>query len=62
MVSDHIAVSYDADEKVSAIFDKYSEEIKSEVLSDKITAGNLSGYEKEWSINGEKVILAVEKQ
>ena len=61
-VTDHIAVSYDADEKVSAIFDKYSEEIKSEVLADKITAGNLSGYEKEWSINGEKVILAVEKQ
>ena len=61
-VTDHIAVSYDADEKVSAIFDKYSEKIKSEVLADKITAGNLSGYEKEWSINGEKVILAVEKQ
>ena len=61
-VTDHIAVSYDADEKVSAIFDKYSEEIKSEVFADKITAGNLSGYEKEWSINGEKVILAVEKQ
>ena len=61
-VTDHIAVSFKADEKVTAIFEKYSEEIKSEVLADKITEGELSGYEKEWSINGEKVTLAVEKQ
>ena len=61
-VTDHIAVSFKADEKVTAIFEKYSEEIKSEVLADKITEGELSGYEKEWSINGEKVTLTVEKQ
>ena len=47
---------------MTAIFEKYNEEIKSEVLADKITEGELSGYEKEWSINGEKVTLAVEKQ
>ena len=61
-VMDHIAVSYTADEKVTGIFEKYGDEICSEVLADKITAGTLTGYEKEWSINGEKVTLAVEKQ
>ena len=59
---DHIAVSYIADEKVTGIFAKYGEEIKSEVLADAISSGDLKGYEKEWSINGENVQLAVEKQ
>ena len=61
-VMDHIAVSYIADEKVTGIFDRYGEEIKSEVLADAITSGVLSGYGKEWNINGEHVQLAVEKQ
>ena len=61
-VMDHIAVSYVADEKVTAIFEKYGEDIKSEVLADAIIAGNLAGYAKDWSINGEQVQLAVEKQ
>ena len=56
-VMDHIAVSYTADEKVTGIFNKYGE-----VLANAITAGTLAGYQKEWSINGEKVTLAVEKQ
>ncbi len=61
-VMDHIAISFAADEKVSSIFEKYGETIKSEVLADAITAGTLSGYEKEWNINGETVTLAVLKQ
>ena len=61
-VMDHIAVSYIADEKVTGIFAKYGAEIKSEVLADAISSGDLKGYEKEWSINGESVQLAVEKQ
>ena len=61
-VMDHIAVSYTADEKVTGIFNKYGEKIQTEVLANAITAGTLAGYQKEWSINGEKVTLAVEKQ
>ncbi len=61
-VMDHIAVSYLADERITGIFDKYESEIRSEVLADHITAAELSGYEKEWNINGEKVTLAVAKQ
>ena len=61
-VMDHIAISFVADEKVSSIFEKYGETIKSEVLANVITEGNLAGYEKEWNINGETVTLAVLKQ
>ena len=60
-VMDHIAISYEADEKVSAIFDNNGDSIMGEVLGVSISAGNLTGYEKEWNINGEKVKLAVEK-
>ena len=61
-VMDHIAVSYQADEKVTSVFEKFADDIKSEVLADKIAAGSLAGYEKDWNINGEQVKLAVEKQ
>ena len=61
-VMDHIAVSYTADEKVTGIFQKYGNDIMSEVLADKLSAHTLCGYQKEWNINGEKVTLAVEKQ
>jgi isoleucyl-tRNA synthetase len=60
-VMDHIAISYVADEKVTDIFTKYGEEIKGEVLAERVTAGQLAGYEKDWNINGEQVRLAVEK-
>ena len=61
-VMDHIAVTYEADEKVSSVFEKYGDDIKSEVLALSIEAGNLKGFEKDWNINGESVKLAVEKQ
>ena len=61
-VMDHIGISYVANEKVAAIFEKYDNDIMSEVLAEDITAEVLSGYEKEWNINGEKVTLAVIKK
>ncbi len=60
-VMDHIAVGYEADEKVSQIFTKYGDAIRKEVLGVSINADKLSGYEKDWSINGENVKLSVEK-
>ena len=60
-VMDHIAVAYEADEKVTGIFQKFGEEIKSEVLADAISAGALEGYVKDWNINGEQVKLAVKR-
>ena len=61
-VMDHIAIGFEADEKVTGIFAKYADAIKKEVLGKKITAGSTSGYTKAWNINGEEVTLSVEKQ
>ena len=40
---------------------KNAEQIKSVVLADAIETGKTSGFTKDWDINGEKVVLAVEK-
>ena len=60
-VMDKIRVSYLAGEKIRAIFAKCGDQIQKEVLAETVTADVLTGYQKEWNINGEKVILGVEK-
>ena len=47
---------------VRDIFERNNETIRSEVLAVSIAPDSLSGYSKEWNINGEKVTLSVEKQ
>ena len=61
-VMDKITVSYRADQKVKDIFTKYGEEIAKEVLAESVVADTVSGYQKEWNINGETVVLGVEKK
>ena len=61
-VMDKITVSYKADQKVKDIFAKYGEEIAIEVLAESVVADTVSGYQKEWNINGETVVLCVEKK
>ena len=61
-VMDHIAVGYASGEKVAGIFAKYGADIMQEVLAERLEAGKLAGYQKEWDINGESVTLAVERQ
>ena len=34
---------------------------KGEVLAEEIYIGKVAGYEKDWNINGERVMLGVEK-
>ena len=60
-VMNHIRVFAEGNEKISAIFAAHGEEIRSEVLADEIVTGQTGGYSKEWSINGEKVVLGVER-
>ena len=60
-VMNHIRVFAEGNEKISAIFAAHGEEIRSEVLADEIVTGQTGGYSKKWSINGEKVVLGVEK-
>ena len=61
-VMDKIAVSYQADEKAAKIFEKNKDTILSEVLAVELTTEKLGGYEKEWNINGEHVVMEVKKQ
>ena len=60
-VMDHIRVSIQDNDKVKEIVQKNEAQIKSEVMADEITYDKAAGFTKEWSINGEKVTLGVEK-
>ena len=60
-VMNHIRVFVNGNEKIAEIFAGHGEEIRSEVLADEILPGQTGGYAKEWNINGEKVMLGVEK-
>ena len=60
-VTDHITVYEDANEKLAGLLSKYADEVKNGVLADSIVTGAAKGYTKEWDINGEHVMLGVEK-
>ena len=60
-VMDKIVVSYHAEDKIAAIFENYGGQIQSEVLAERIDGTQLKGYQKEWNINGEHVVLSVQK-
>ena len=60
-VTDHIKVTYEGSEKAEAVFEAHKEEIGSEVLATEVKKQTPAGYVKEWSINGEKVTLGVER-
>lgn len=60
-VMDKIIVNVDKNTKIEDIINNNLDEIKSEVLAEKIEFGKMSGYGKEWNINGENVSLGVEK-
>ncbi len=61
-VMDKIAVSCRSDQKIADIFEKNRNTIQSEVLAVKVTYEKLGGYEKEWNINGEHVVMEVKKE
>ena len=61
-VTDRIVIYAMGNEKIESILKAHTEEIRSEVLADDIVYNTTKGYEKEWSINGEKVTMAVKKQ
>ena len=61
-VTDRIVIYAMGNEKIESILKAHTEEIRSEVLADDIVYNTTKGYEKERSINGEKVTMAVEKQ
>ena len=60
-VMDKIIVNVDKNAKIEDIINNNLDEIKLEVLAEKVEFGKMSGYSKEWNINGEDVSLGVEK-
>ena len=60
-VVDHIELFLKDNAKLIDIVKANETELMSEVLCDKITYGNIKGYEKEWNLNGENVVVGVKK-
>ncbi|MEL7602792.1 MAG: isoleucine--tRNA ligase [Bacillota bacterium] len=61
-VTDHIALTYQANERVSAIFARFCADIGADTLADSVAASAPQGYVKEWDINGETVTMGVVKK
>ena len=60
-VVDRIRLGCKGNDKIAEILTRNEDSIKKDVLANEFVNGALSGYEKQWSINGEDVTLSVEK-
>ena len=60
-VVDRIRLGCKGNDKIAEILTRNKNSIKKDVLANEFVNGTLSGYEKQWSINGEDVTLSVEK-
>ena len=58
-VTDHIRLGV-LDGEVAQVLREYQDEIAAETLADEVVYGKLSGYEKQWDINGTPATLSVE--
>ena len=61
-VMDNIAITYEGSEKAETVFAAHAQEIGAETLAVSVDKKAPEGYTKEWKINGENVVLGVEKQ
>ena len=60
-VMDHIRIYSQGSDKIKAVLINNKDTISTETLCDDINTEAIGGSSKEWSINGEKVTLGVEK-
>ena len=60
-VMDKIRISMTGNEKLEEYLTENADFVKTETMASEIDMAGLSGYTKEWDINGEKVTLGVEK-
>ena len=60
-VMDHIRVSINGNDKLAALAEKNSAAICGKVLADELTEGKEFNITKEWSVNGEKVNISLER-
>ena len=63
-VQDHIDVSESGNDRIRQILEKHEGQLKKEVLAESVLYGEApaGSYEKEWTVNGERVTLAVKKR
>jgi len=59
-VQNHIKLGFTGNDKLASIIEANKEEIMSETLAD-AAENQISGYSKEWNINGENITLSVER-
>lgn len=60
-VTDHIRVSFNGNEKIAGLSMKNEAAISGKVLADSMTSGEVYAVSKEWNVNGENVIISVER-
>ena len=60
-VTDHIRVSINGNDRLSEIARKNKDTISGKVLADELTSGAEYAVSKEWNINGENAVIAVER-
>ena len=61
-VTDHITLSAEGNDQIARIIRDNEETIRHDVLAEEVKLDAAEGYSKEWNINGEKVVLGVEKR
>ena len=59
-VMDRIRVAFSGNEAILAVAERNADEICDETLADSLTEGTLT-FSKKWNINGESVVISVEK-
>ena len=60
-VMDKITIYAEGTDKIKEVIRDCSKDICHDCMADSIECGEMSGYEKDWDINGEKVRLGVKK-
>ena len=61
-VMDHITVTINGNEKLAEIVENNKTSISEKVLADNILKDGKAAVRKEWNVNGEKVIIGIEKR
>ena len=61
VVTDHINISYTADETLKSVMEKFACDIKKDTLADTLEEGNEGQFVKQWDVNGHSLTLALSK-
>jgi isoleucyl-tRNA synthetase len=63
-VQDHMDVYESGNDRIRGILEKFENQLKKEVLAETLRYGmpDADAFSKEWTVNGERVMLAVRKR